>query len=119
MLAGADEAFIDLWSRSSGKATAAGITASEARRLARWGFVSFSVGMCDTFLTITDKADYEERLDAFAYAITEGNADGVRFVREIADKWQSDGKASRPPFDQRKSFCRVELAAVRELLREI
>lgn len=119
MLAGADEAFIDLWSRSSGKAAAVGITAAEARRLARWGFVSYSVGMCDTFMTATDRADYEEGLNAFAYGITDGNAEGVRYVQEVADKWQSEGRSIRPPVDQRNSFCKVELAAVRQLLREI
>jgi hypothetical protein len=121
MLEGADEAFLELWSKRESFPDGSQYTAAQIRQLSRWGFVTYSVGLCGQYLTLSDRALFEERIDAFSRSITSGKPDGISFVRQFVEGWRADGVAGRKQMvaSNPQHFCSVELAAVRELIREL
>lgn len=123
ILLSADDAFTKTWEEQQADAARLGITASEARAMARWGMIGARIGTCYRYASPTDEANWRTKFDDLALQF--GLAGSPR-----RESWQQTGvgvfngsKDTLGPLDlsddQKHRLCTIDLQAARELLAEM
>lgn len=119
----ADEAFVAFWPTRQTQAAQIGVSATTTRRMTRWMMAAYSLGACKRHLAPSDMADWITSADQLFLSVSEDPLGFVQGIRDEAAKLMAQGEndetfLAMPP-EKLKQYCSIELAAVREYLREL
>lgn len=120
LYASADAAFVKTMSESGAEIMQAGMTSSQVRDVSKWGVLGFSLGVCSA--TNTQLANWFAAFDKLSISQSFSGSELVKTFYDIGSRALSEGKAdstfSRLTSAEKARFCRVEMAAVNEIISE-
>lgn len=120
LYASADAAFVKTMSEKGAEIMQAGITPSQVRDVSKWAGLGFSLGVCAA--TDTQLADWFAAFDKLSISQSFSGSEVVKTFYEVGSNALSEGRADDTlaglTSAEKAGFCRVEMAAVNEIIKE-
>lgn len=122
LLEAADAAFVEMWSQYGDAAMSDGVPASQMRSAARWTFLAYTLGLCVEMVPDPLMADWHAAFDQINFGYGPTAEEGRRKFRQGGMDLFAKGTVSTdygpPRSAEHAKICRVQLAAIRAILRE-
>jgi len=117
----ADAAFVKSMTEKGTEIMRAGIFPAQVRDAHKWGFLGFSLGVCSA--TNSQLANWLAAFDKLSISKSFGGSEVVKTFYDIGIRALSEGRAddtlSSLTSAEKDEFCRVEMAAVSEVISEL
>lgn len=118
--ASADAAFVKSMSEKGTEIMRAGIFPAQVRDASKWGFLGFSLGVCPA--TNSQLANWLAAFDKLSISKSFGGSEVTKTFYDIGIRALSEGRADDTLLSltsaEKAEFCRVEMAAVSEIISE-
>ncbi|WP_395628168.1 hypothetical protein [Sphingorhabdus sp.] len=117
----ADAAFVKSMSEKGTEIMRAGIFPAQVRDASKWGYLGFSLGVCPA--TNSQIANWLAAFDKLSISKSFAGSDVVKTFYDIGIRALSEGRTddtlSSLTSAEKDEFCRVEMAAVSEVISEL